>query len=259
MRHAVSPLAALARGSPPFATRDSAARRARPVRAASGSRDPVPSPSEIASRAVMPLDDRTGGFHHAERDTVFFRPCSPEDLPAVAEMEANSYPPDEKASPESLAFRQQNANEFFLVGMARSDTQTAELEPSSTPAEDVLVSYVCGTLTSGTTLTHETMSEHDPAGTTLCVHSVVTCGSRRREGIGTKTLRAYCRWVATHYEDVETIVLLCKKHLIGFYEGAGFKMVGESSVVHGADQWYDMRLKTVFVRAVMESAAEDGE
>jgi hypothetical protein len=36
-------------------------------------------------------------------------------------------------------------------------------------------------------------------------------------------------------------------------------MVGESSVVHGADQWYDMRLKTAFVRAVMESAAEDGE
>lgn len=257
MTHAVSPLAALARGSPPFATRDSAARRARPVRAASGSRDPVPSPSEIASRAVMPLDDRTGGFHHAERDTVFFRPCSPEDLPAVAEMEANSYPPDEKASPESLAFRQQNANEFFLVGMARSDAQAGEL--GETLAEDVLVSYVCGTLTSGTTLTHESMSEHDPSGTTLCVHSVVTCGSRRREGIGTKTLRAYCRWVAAHYENVDAIVLLCKRRLVGFYEGAGFKMVGESSVVHGADQWYEMRLKTAFVRAVVGNAAEDGE
>lgn len=257
MTHAVSPLAALARGSPPFATRDSAARRARPVRAASGSRDPVPSPSEIASRAVMPLDDRTGGFQHAERDTVFFRPCSPEDLPAVAEMEANSYPPDEKASPESLAFRQQNANEFFLVGMARSDAQAGEL--GETPAEDVLVSYVCGTLTSGTTLTHESMSEHDPSGTTLCVHSVVTCGSRRREGIGTKTLRAYCRWVAAHYENVDAIVLLCKRRLVGFYEGAGFKMVGESSVVHGADQWYEMRLKTAFVRAVVGNAAENGE
>ena len=264
MRHAVSPLAALARGSPPFATRDSAARRARPVRAASGSRDPVPSPSEIASRAVMPLDDRTGGFHHAERDTVFFRPCSPEDLPAVAEMEANSYPPDEKASPEALAFRQQNANEFFLVGMRMSDTErhreaATETGDASASAADALVSYVCGTLTTGTTLTHESMSEHDPSGTTLCVHSVVTCGSSRREGIGTKTLRAYCRWVATRYEEIDVILLLCKKHLIGFYEGAGFKMVGESSVVHGADQWYDMRLKTVFVRAVMESAAEDGE
>ena len=203
----------------------------------------------------MPLDDRTGGFHHAPRDTVFFRPCSPEDLPAVAEMEANSYPPDEKASPESLAFRQQNANEFFLVGV---ESRT-EAEASDSAAEDALVSYVCGTLTSGATLTHESMSEHDPSGTTLCVHSVVTCGSRRREGIGTKTLRAYCRWVATHYEDVDALLLLCKRRLIGFYEGAGFKMVGESSVVHGADQWYEMRLKTAFVRAVVGNAAEESE
>ena len=203
----------------------------------------------------MPLDDRTGGFfHHARRDTVFFRPCSPEDLPAVAEMEANSYPPDEKASPEALAFRQQNANEFFLVGMRMSDTEAREAATeagdASASAADALVSYVCGTLTTGTTLTHESMSEHDPSGTTLCVHSVVTCGSSRREGIGTKTLRAYCRWVATRFEEIDVILLLCKKHLIGFYEGAGFKMVGESSVVHGADQWYEMRLKTAFVRAV---------
>ena len=122
-----------------------------------------------------------------------------------------------------------------------------------------MVSYVCGTLTTGTTLTHESMSEHDPSGTTLCVHSVVTCGSSRREGIGTKTLRAYCRWVATRFEEIDVILLLCKKHLIGFYEGAGFKMVGESSVVHGADQWYEMRLKTAFVRAVVGNAAEERE
>ena len=212
----------------------------------------------------MPLDDRTGGFHHARRDTVFFRPCSPEDLPAVAEMEANSYPPDEKASPEALAFRQQNANEFFLVGMRMGDTEarqaaTLPAGDASASAADALVSYVCGTLTTGTTLTHESMSEHDPSGTTLCVHSVVTCGSSRREGIGTKTLRAYCRWVATRFEEIDVILLLCKKHLIGFYEGAGFKMVGESSVVHGADQWYEMRLKTAFVRAVVGNAAEESE
>ena len=67
-----------------------------------------------------------------------------------------------------------------------SDTEAREAATeagdASASAADALVSYVCGTLTTGTTLTHESMSEHDPSGTTLCVHSVVTCGSSRREG-----------------------------------------------------------------------------
>jgi hypothetical protein len=29
--------------------------------------------------------------------------------------------------------------------------------------------------------------------------------------------------------------------------------------VHGADQWYEMRLKTAFVRAVVGNAAEERE
>ena len=207
----------------------------------------------------MPLDDRTGGFHHAQQDTLFFRPCASEDLPRVTEMEANSYPPDEKASAENLEFRQRNANEFFLVWLKKSAPPFTEFVDACESQGDRLVSYVCGTLTNRNTLTHESMSSHDPDGNVLCIHSVVCDGSARREGIGTKTLRAYCRWVASGFENVHRIVLLCKKDLIGFYEGAGFKMVGESDVVHGADVWYEMGLKTAFTRAVMKGAEEEAE
>jgi arylalkylamine N-acetyltransferase len=30
--------------------------------------------------------------------------------------------------------------------------------------------------------------------------------------------------------EVEKVLLLCKKELLGFYEGAGFRMVGPSKV-----------------------------
>ena len=105
----------------------------------------------------------------------------PEDVPVVSEMEKNSYPPDEAASPENLTYRQANAGDFFLVG----------LKPNETTGEDEIVSYVCGTLTSADVLTHDSMSTHEPTGKTLCVHSVVTEGGHRRTKIGTKTLRAY--------------------------------------------------------------------
>jgi hypothetical protein len=36
------------------------------------------------------------------------------------------------------------------------------------------------------------------------------------------------------------IALICKELLIGFYSGAGFKLVGKSPVVHGLDPWFEM-------------------
>jgi len=38
-----------------------------------------------------------------------------------------------------------------------------------------------------------------------------------------------------------TILLMCKRPLIPFYSDAGFTLVGQSDVVHGADPWFEMR------------------
>ena len=209
----------------------------------------------------MPLDDRAGGFHHVQPDTMYFRPCLLEDLPTVIEMESNSYPPDEAASEKNLRFRQDKAGGYFLVGLKSGVDATAGEPADDASGEnkgDQLVSYVCGTCTSESTLTHDSMSNHDEHGNNLCIHSVVTEGGMRREGIGTKTLRAYTRYVAQNFPEINKILLLCKKYLIGFYEGAGFKMVGPSCVVHGQEQWYEMALKTAFTRGVM-AAEREGE
>lgn len=56
-------------------------------------------------------------------------------------------------------------------------------------AADEIVGYTCGTCCKGNTLTHETMSEHDPEGTTLCVHSVCVRGDKQRQGIALKMLK----------------------------------------------------------------------
>lgn len=188
------------------------------------------------------MADRSA-YSSLETSSIFFRPCTAEDVSVVAEIESNSYPPDEAASPENLAYRQANAGDFFLVGIQSGTSLVV-------PGGDELVSYVCGTLTTAEVLTHDSMSTHEPSGSTLCIHSVVTEGGHRRKHIGTKTLRAYVQWVVNNAPHVEKFLLLCKKELIGFYEGAGFRMVGPSEVVHGADQWYEMMQKAAFARAV---------
>lgn len=187
-------------------------------------------------------------FTPLEPETLFYRPATGDDLTVIAEIESNSYPPDEAASPENLRYRVENAGDYFLVGCSAS---------SGPGGADEIVSYVCGTLIKGETLTHESMSTHDADGDTLCIHSVVTEGGHRRKQIGTKTLKAYMRWITTATPQVERVLLLCKRNLIGFYEGAGWKMVGESDVVHGKDQWYEMEQSAARFRALVASTEQD--
>ena len=55
-------------------------------------------------------------------------------------------------------------------------------------------------------------------------------------------LKEYVQDVKTKNEEIKSIALICKKYLIKLYEDAGFKYAGESPVVHGKEQWYEMRI-----------------
>ena len=106
---------------------------------------------------------------------------------------------------------------------------------------EVLRGFVCGTLTTASKLTDESMSTHEPDGTTLCIHSVVVDATYRRQGLATWMLLEYVERVRE--AGVATrILLICKEYLLGFYQGCGFTNLGPSDVVHGADPWILMGL-----------------
>ena len=148
-------------------------------------------------------------------------------LDAAFAIEEASYPEDEAATREKLQLRIEQAGDYFFGASEGGELQ----------------GFVCGTLTKGDALTEESMSVHEPDGTTLCIHSVVVREADRRRGLGGAMLKAYVAQVAGH-SPVTSILLMCKKPLIGFYEAAGFELLGQSPVVHGADPWFDMRLLT---------------
>lgn len=75
------------------------------------------------------------------------------------------------------------AGEFFLVAIKQQN------------GTDAVVGFVCGTLLAGEELSHESMSRHDPCGSTLCIHSVCVEASQRRQGIAGKMLQAYLSMV----------------------------------------------------------------
>jgi len=157
--------------------------------------------------------------------------CTESDLEVVREMESRSYPADEAATAEALAFRRRVAGEFFVVARERGKPD--------------IVGYVCGTLSDADALTHASMSSHEPSGSTLCVHSVVTRADARRRGVGGALLRAYVDdWVFRGLgrgmtSNVRAIRLLCKRELLEFYRRGGFRRARTSDVRHGADEWHE--------------------
>eukprot|EP00239_Pterosperma_sp_CCMP1384_P007878 CAMPEP_0197855514 /NCGR_PEP_ID=MMETSP1438-20131217/26783_1 /TAXON_ID=1461541 /ORGANISM="Pterosperma sp., Strain CCMP1384" /LENGTH=194 /DNA_ID=CAMNT_0043470653 /DNA_START=232 /DNA_END=816 /DNA_ORIENTATION=+ len=159
-------------------------------------------------------------------DTLFFRPCEGADTPRVAELEAAGFPEDEAASLESIQFRCDRAGDLFLVAVKGEN----------------IIGFVNGTLTAGSKLHHDTMSQHDPSGETLCIHSVCVQQDQRRNKVGTKMLKSYIQFVQASTPSIRRIALICKEYLVEFYTSCGFEMVGPSDIVHGKDPWFEMSI-----------------
>ena len=158
-------------------------------------------------------------------ELLTFRPCAAADIPRCFELEQAGYPEDEAATLDGLKFRQANAPLHFLVACNG----------------EKIIGFVCGTSTCAESLTHDSMSVHEPEGTTLCIHSVCVDELQRRKKVGTKMLSAYLKYTQASSPSTKEARLICKKHLIGFYEQGGFTLIGPSSVVHGQEQWFEMR------------------
>ncbi|GAB9477979.1 hypothetical protein Gpo141_00015196, partial [Globisporangium polare] len=114
--------------------------------------------------------------------------------------------------------------------------------------EAELVGFVNGTLTASEELTDESMSEHDPLGSTLCIHSVVVDGAHRRKGLASAMLKQYVRDVVEQQAHVGRIVLIAKAYLVSFYVSCGFSVTKLSPVVHGQDPWFELAIDCVAAR-----------
>ena len=156
------------------------------------------------------------------------RGAVPSDLDAVAELEAVCFPAAEAAGRESLRQRIAAFPESFLV---------AELDGR-------LVGMVNGCVTDQRTITddlYEGVSGHNPQGAWQSVFGLDVLPQYRRQGIAGALLR---RLIDTAQSAGRRgVILTCKEHLCGYYEGFGFRCLGVSDSVHGGAVWYDMLLE----------------
>ncbi|RKP27596.1 hypothetical protein SYNPS1DRAFT_12437 [Syncephalis pseudoplumigaleata] len=166
------------------------------------------------------------------------------DVTEAYALEREGYPPSEAASLEALVYRQKHAPELFLG---------AYLPPSSSSDAPSLVGFITATLTAAPFLTAASMTQHDPRGKTVCIHSVCVASAHRRKGIALALLREYEHRLrqanakyalATHADQnrYDKVALIAHEHLIPLYQQAGYALIGASSVEHGPDPWFELHL-----------------
>ncbi|EKM53307.1 uncharacterized protein PHACADRAFT_211005 [Phanerochaete carnosa HHB-10118-sp] len=154
------------------------------------------------------------------------------DIPDAHVIETASFSPDEAATLERFLYRQTQAPDLFLGAFDVSDNERA------------LIGYVCSTLSSAPTLTHESMGAHDPTGTSICIHAVCVTPEHRHKGIALGLLKEYAARLERACQDgaqYERILLITHEDMRDLYEKAGFEWLGKSEVVHGSLPWYEMR------------------
>jgi ribosomal protein S18 acetylase RimI-like enzyme len=137
----------------------------------------------------------------------------------IAELEAESFPVDEAATPETIDFRLENAGKYFYA--YKKGTESSEL-----------VGFINGTCVVDECLQHDCMTNHVPEGRVLVIHSVTIRATFRKQGLGSTMLREYVKKMKLE-PSIDKIMLLSKAHMLQFYIDCGFHVSRLSSVLHG--------------------------
>lgn len=148
------------------------------------------------------------------------------ELEEALHLEQRCYNAEAAATREGFAFRYRRYPEYFW----------------SAWLDDRLLGIANGVRTSSNSCGDEMKGDHEDAedGINFCILTIAVAEEARRQGIGMLLLKQLIN--ECNDAGVHSILLMCERHLISFYEQAGFDYIGEASSTHGGIQWYEMRL-----------------
>lgn len=159
---------------------------------------------------------------------MIIRKAKPEDIDAIASLEAVCFPPKEAADRDTFAKRLHVYPNHFVL--AEEDGK--------------IIGVVNGPVTDDKDLTDEMYADtsfHCEKGDWQMIFGVETHPDYQRKGIAGKLLEVFIETAGE--EGRKGVVLTCKENLVGFYEKFGFVSEGVSSSTHGDVVWYQMRIK----------------
>lgn len=161
-------------------------------------------------------------------DKIIIRNVLPKDLDECFLVESYGFPPEEAATRETIRLRIETFPEGFFV--AEMDGKVVGmLNSAATDKDDI---------------SNEELKQligHDPNGKNMVVFALAVLPEFQKRGIARRLMSRLVE-EARQWKK-ENVFLMCKRHLIAYYEGMGFIHAGLSRSTHGGAEWHEMCLK----------------
>ena len=159
---------------------------------------------------------------------ITIRHVLPDDIDECFTVETSGFPPEEAATRETIRLRIETFPEGFLVAEVNGKV-VAILNSAATNKDDISDEEL------------KQLIGHDPAGKNMVVFALAVLPEVQKQGIARRLMSQFVD--EARRQGKENVLLMCKSHLIAYYEGMGFTHTGLSRSTHGGAEWHEMRLR----------------
>jgi predicted N-acetyltransferase YhbS len=159
---------------------------------------------------------------------ITIRHVLPEDLDGCFTVETSGFPPEEAATRETIRLRIETFPEGFLV--AEVDGRVVGiLNSAATHKDDISDEEL------------KQLIGHDPGGRNMVVFALAVLPEYQKQGIASQLMSRFVE--EARAGEKEKVLLMCKAHLVAYYERMGFAHLGVSRSTHGGAEWHEMQLR----------------
>ena len=158
---------------------------------------------------------------------IIIRNVLPKDLDECFLVETSGFPPEEAATRETIRLRIETFPQGFFV--AETDGRiVGMLNSASTNKDDISDEEL------------KQLIGHDPDGKNTVVFALAVLPEFQKRGIARQLMSRFVEEARQWKKG--NVFLMCKQHLIAYYESMGFAHAGLSKSTHGGAEWHEMRL-----------------
>lgn len=158
---------------------------------------------------------------------TIIRNVLPKDLEECFLVETSGFPPEEAASKETIQLRIDTFPQGFFVAEMNGRI-VGILNSASTNKADISDEEL------------KQLVGHDIDGKNMVIFALAVLPEFQKRGIARRLMARFMEEARRCQK--ENVFLMCKQHLIAYYENMGFIHAGLSKSTHGGAEWHEMRL-----------------